>query len=175
MVAPHLTSPQSADGHVRRASRGKSGRLRTVAALTAAVFAGSALVGCSPFGSDATNLRELDQEVASWNLTTVGDVVVECSRPAALGAQYHYTLVLRGDGAWEAVQEKLADAGFAPTLAQDNAARRTDLERQDPGRTWSTAVSLVPSPPSGTVCDGSITAETGDTVVELSTTMKESR
>ncbi len=146
-------------------------KARCVAALSAALLVAVGLSACSPLAADAGVVRQLDEEVAGWDLNSAGEVVVQCSESVALGAQYHYTLVLRGDDSWNEVQRRLGEAGFEPTLAQDGEYGRIDLERRDRDRIWSVAVTLLQTPVDGTSCNGAATAEVGDTIVDLGTTI----
>lgn len=146
-------------------------KVRCLAALSAALVVLIGLSACSPFDADADVVRQLDEEVAGWDLESAGEVVVQCSNSVALGAQYHYTLVLRGDDSWDEVQQRLRAARFEPTLAQEGEYGRIDLERQDHDRTWSVAVTLLQTPADGTSCDGAATAEIGNTIVDLGTTI----
>lgn len=145
-------------------------KVRCVAVASAAFVVG-VLSACSPFDADSGVMRQLDREVAGWDLDSAGEVVVQCSDSVSLGAQYHYTLVLRGEEAWNEVQQRLDEARFEPTLAQDGGYGRVDLEREDPDRTWSVAVTLLQTPADGTSCDGAATAEIGNTIVDLGTTI----
>jgi len=131
------------------------------------------LSACSPFDADASVVRHLDEEVAGWDVASVGNVIVECSESASLGAQYHHTLVLRGDGTWDEVQERLSEAGFEPVPTGSDDPGRASFERRDPERVWSVGVELLAGEVArGPFC-GQSDMEAGDTLVGFVTTTEE--
>lgn len=87
---------------------------RRVALFGVVVLVATLLTGCVPpfFQADFRVMQEFDEEVAGWALDTAGEVLVECSYSRSLGADYQYFLLLRGDEAWEAVQERFSQADF---------------------------------------------------------------
>ncbi|MFT4029684.1 MAG: hypothetical protein QM675_07400 [Protaetiibacter sp.] len=143
-------------------------RVRRLRVVAGALVVAVALAGCSPFEMDPGVMRELDEEVASWDLTSAGEVIAECSDSAALGAQYHYTLVLRGEEAWRGVQQQLADAGFEPRLAEYNDDERASFELTDSAGTWwSAGMNLTQGDATTSSYCGHTDAEVGDTSVGL--------